>query len=191
MNKSELRKMIREEVRRAIHDEISDVVDEQIYTVLPGFIKEALGSVVQKATRNVAKRQPNQPSQPQRLVRESTGELPEDVKAKLRAKMGYGDVESMHAGVAEVPSTIAGVAMSGGLAEKEANYGQANTRDYAISPDGGAVITEGAPAGAAAAVETAPAFAHMPNFLKNAVNKAKEVYDQAEARDNWRPGMRK
>lgn len=190
MNRVELRKMIREEVNRVIHDELPDIVDEQIYTILPSFIKEALGSVVQKAARK-ASRQPNsQPPAGRRLVSEAaTEELPEELKAKLRATMGYGDLDTMKAGEAKVPSTIAGVAMEGGLLQKETNYGQASTRDYTVTPDGGALITEGS--SMPTAVETTPALGHMPDFLKNAVQKAKDVYDSAQKRNNWRPGMRK
>ena len=97
----------------------------------------------------------------------------------------------MAAGVAEVPDTIAGVSMSGGLVEKEASHGQAGIRDYVVVPDGGAVIREDAISPAPTAVETAPAFNQMPDFLVNAVSKAKKVYDDAERKDNWRPGMRK
>ncbi len=184
MTKSELRKMIREEVRRVMTDELQDIVDEQIYTILPGFIKEALGSVVQKASRQAPKQAPRQPNRP--IMQEATGNLPEHEKRKMAAAMGYGDlVAPAHA---PTPQVVAGVPMAGGLLEQETSYGQAETRDYTVGPEGGAVMQPGMGPVQGAAVETAPAFNAMPEFLINAVSKAKQVYEQAEVRNNWRPG---
>jgi len=187
MDKSGLRKLIREEVQR------------ELYAVLPGLIKEALASVVAK----VAPRKRGQPpvrrpvqevhTAGHAVVFEEDREFDEAARAKLAAALGYGDgprlteprVNPVRAPVMEV----AGVPVSGGLRAHEQAAGLGHMADLSYEKD-----DEFSVRGPDAVDESAltPAGPEVPLALVKALgSQAKKVLDEAVARKNWRPGMKK
>jgi hypothetical protein len=171
MDKTELRKMIREEIRREFNQ------------VLPKLIRESIGNVLAKemkrgrpGARKVRKVDPSQ-----------LRKLDEAVdRPRLAAMMGYGDIGQD----ANSPAVneIAGVPMEGGgLAAKEGAAGQAHLRDYtaesaafadSVVPDE-ASFEGGVDAGGA-----------VPMALVEALGaKAKKTLDKTANKANWRPGM--
>ncbi len=174
MDKTELRKMIREEIRREFNQ------------VLPKLIRESIGNVLAKemkrgrpGAKRVRKRDPSQ-----------LRELNEAVdRPRLAAMMGYGDM-TPGATSEEVPETvneIAGVPVAGGIAAREAASGQAHLRDYdaespafadSVVPDE-ASFDGGVDGGAAVPME----------LVKALGASAKKTLDATNNKANWRPGM--
>jgi len=172
MNRRELKQMIREEVRT------------EILRALPTLIGEALNEAISKQAKPVARRAPRR-----RVVKE--GKKPPIDRSQLTALLGYGEMQSPRPTTAPVP-TVAGVPVDGGLAAMEAAAGMAHFND--------APITENYEEGVEDAYS--PQFSGMPGGVDGGADvpmdivaalgaKAKKTLDEADARSNWRPGMKK
>ncbi len=185
MTKDELRNLVNKEVKRELKN-VRQIIREEVrmefYDALPELINEALGNIIQKSiSKKPAK------TAPVILMKEATGELPDSEKIKLRDMLGYGKPPVVQSAPVPVTQEVAGVPVDGGLLDKEMAHGVAHMRDYTAP-------TTQIPMGdqmADAEAVAAPAFNAMPEFLLNAVSKAKKVLDEADAKANWRPGLRR
>lgn len=173
MDKTELRKMIREEIKREFNQ------------VLPQLIRESIGNVLAKEMNRArpAGRRTN------RRAPSNTGKTfkPAD-RMKLTELMGYGDMQPGASKASPELLKIAGVPMEAGLEAKELSMGQAHLRDYTAesaeyvestiedeSQFVGGVIDGGG---------------SVPMELVAALgNNAKKTLDATNRKDNWRPGM--
>lgn len=174
MDKTELRKMIREEVRREFNQ------------VLPKLIRESIGNVLaeeMKRSRTTARK--TSESAPSK-----SGKLNEAVdRSRMAELIGYGDMKP-GANSEEVPSIlneVAGIPMTGGLAAKEAENGQTHLRDYT---DESAVFAESVVPDQESFVGGVDGGAAVPLDIVAALgSKGKKVLDATNQKANWRPGM--
>lgn len=170
MDKTELRKIIREEVRREFNQ------------VLPKLIRESIGNVLakeMKRSRTTARKTSGSaPSKP--------GKLNEAVdRSRMAELIGYGDMKP-GANSIETP-TVAGVPMTGGLAAKEAESGQSHLRDYT---DESAVLAESVVPDQESFVGGVDGGGGVPLDIVAALgSKGKKVFDATNQKANWRPGM--
>lgn len=172
MDKSELRKMIREEIKREFNQ------------VLPQLIRESIGSVLTKEMKRVRPvgRKTN------RRAPSKTGKSPESIdRTKLTALMGYGDMRPGASVASPELLEIAGVPMEGGLEAKEVAVGQGHLRDYdAESP----VFAESAVPDESEFGTVVSSGGAVPMELVAALGaKGKKILDATTKKDNWRPGM--
>ena len=188
MNRKELRQLIREEVRM------------EVLRAIPELIGEALNEVIASKSKPKGGQRRRK-----KVVKENKKPAAEKVfdRSKLTALLGYGDLESPRAKSAPTPQTVAGVPMAGGLMAKESMAGMAHFRDYAdaapsdespeISMDAEMVTEEYDPQFSAlpALPGGVDGGAEVPADIVAALGKrGKKVLDEAEARTNWRPGMK-
>ena len=182
MNSKELRQMIREEVRT------------EVLRALPGLIGEALNEVIATLPKPKSgqKRSAQVVKENKVVARGKTFD-----RSKLTALLGYGDLETPVRRSAPTPTvkTIAGVPMESGLAAYEQSMGVAHFRDYDIpSPGGPGEIGE-------IAEEYTPQFSRLPGGVDGGAEvpasivsalgkRGKQVLDKAQAKSNWRPGMK-
>ena len=173
MDKTELRKMIREEVRREFNQ------------VLPKLIRESIGDVIAKEMKRArpSARKTN------RRAASNTGKTYEPAdRMRLTELMGYGDVASGAPVASAEVHEIAGVPMEGGLEAKEVSVGQGHLRDYNAES---AEYTD-------STVQDESEFiggvidggGSVPMELVKALGEsAKQTLSKADNKSNWRPGM--
>ena len=173
MDKTELRKMIREEIRREFNQ------------VLPKLIRESIGTVLAKEM----KRTIPSAKKTNRRVTSNTGKTyrPED-RMRLTEIMGYGDVASGAPMASAEVHQIAGVPMEGGLESKEAAVGQSHLRDYnneSVEYVESTVQDESEFAGG-----IVDGGGSVPMELVKALGEsAKKTLSATSNKSNWRPGM--
>jgi hypothetical protein len=173
MNKTELRKVIREEVKREFNQ------------VLPKLIREAIGSVLAKEMRRsqaAAEEAPGvAPSNPDKLNEEID-------RPRLAALMGYGDMRPGARSMETPPvSEVAGVPIVEGLAAKEASAGQAHLRDYNAES---AVFADSVVPDEAQFVGGVDGGGSVPPDIVAALgDRGKKILDATNNKSNWRPGM--
>jgi len=175
MDKTELRKMIREEIRREFNQ------------VLPKLIRESIGTVLAKEMKRA---RPNA-RKTNRHVTSNTGKTYEPAdRMRLTELMGYGEVASGAPVASAEVHQIAGipVPMEGGLEAKEVSVGQGHLRDYTAesaeyvestvhdeSEFAGGIVDGGG---------------QVPMELVKALGEsAKKTLASASNKSNWRPGM--
>lgn len=197
MNKSELRKMVREEIKK------------ELYSILPQLLKETVNSIMLKEVRK-AKKGLSKRGKVQEGVRIRKEGPPLD-KMKLTAMIGYGDMrpgtKKFVSLPGEKPLKIGGVQMDGGLLARETEMGVAHMRDYTINPPVGPEAPADPANVEAGEIEEAyqPQFANLPvqpggvdggaevpaAVVAALGKKSKEVLKEADFRANWRPGMKR
>lgn len=174
MDKSELRKMIREEIKREFNQ------------VLPQLIRESIGSVLAKEMKRVkpAGRKTN------RRVPSNTGKSFEPAdRMRLTELMGYGDMRPGASVASPELMEIVGVPMEGGLAAKEVSVGQGHLRDYVPDQpmEESAVPSEVDESQFAGELHGPGS---VPMELVAALgNHSKKILDATNKKSNWRPGM--
>lgn len=189
MNKRDLRKMIQEEVRN------------ELYKILPKLIKESIGGIMAKEVKR-ARRSRKAPGRARPAESVNTGKRTGSPdRSKLTEMMGYGDMRTARPGAMPIPGfEIGGVKMDGGLMAKEIATGTAHMRDYDSPP-----VAESADPSDLGEIEEAyePQFmGHLPggvdggadvppSIIAGLTKKSKSVLDEATAKKNWRPGMKR
>lgn len=171
MDKTELRKMIREEIKREFNQ------------ILPQLIRESIGSVLAKemkrfrpTTRSTNRRAPS-----------NTGKSPELIdRTKLTDLMGYGDMRPGATIASSELLEIVGVPMEGGLEAKEVLVGQGHLRDYNAES---AVFADSVVEGDDQVVGVHGPGDVPPNLVAALGDHSKKVLDATKKKDNWRPGM--
>lgn len=186
MNKSDLRKMVREEVKN------------ELYKILPKLIKESIGGIMAREAKR-ARRSRKAPTRACRDKSVNTGKRTGSPdQGRLTEMMGYGDMRTANPGSMPVPGfNVAGVKMDGGLMAKEVATGTAHMRDYdapenpgtPVDSPGSGEIEEAYNPQLPAGVDGG---ASVPvNIIAALTKKSKVVLDEATAKKNWRPGMKR
>jgi hypothetical protein len=196
MNKSELRKMVREEIKT------------ELYKILPQLLKETIGSIMAKEVKR-AKRRAAKPGALREGVRTGKTAQPMDRK-KLAALIGYGDMRPGARGEVvidgDATQMIAGVPMQGGLLAKETEMGVAHMRDYNVNPIA-APADPPVMAGEVGEAEEAyePQFANLPPqpggvdggadvpmaVVAALGKRSADVLKETNFKAHWRPGMKR
>lgn len=194
MNKTDLRKMVREEIRREFNQILPELIRESIGTVLAKEMRRA------KATARPAARRPMP----------NTGKRTEPLdRTKLAEMIGYGGMSPNGESAPTPPAkTIAGVPMAGGLSDHERSAGVFHMRDYensmnvppgapqptqpALPPDAGQIEEAYEPQFMSALPGGVDGGAEVPAALVAALGKkSQKVLQEATYKTNWRPGMKR
>ncbi len=175
MDKTELRKMIREEIRREFNQVLPKLIRESIGTVLAKEMKRARPSA-----RKTNRRAPS-----------NTGKTYEPAdRMRLTELMGYGEVASGGPVASAEVHQIAGVSMEGGLESKEVAMGQGHLRDYNAESSEYADSTIQDESQFAGGVVDGGGSVPM-ELVKALGESAKKTLAAADNKSNWRPGMPK
>lgn len=189
MNKSDLRKMVREEVRN------------ELYKILPELIKESIGGIMASEAKR-HRRSRKAPGRARMDESVNTGKRKGSPdRSRLTEMMGYGDMRTARPGALPIPGfEIGGVKMDGGLMARETATGTAHMRDYDSPPVGESATPSdlgeieepyepqfmgGLPGGVDGGADV------PPNLIAALTEKSKVVLDEASAKKNWRPGMKR
>jgi hypothetical protein len=167
MTKKELKLMIREVAR------------EEVYRVLPELLKEAVTETLTEMVQRkpVEKKKKNSGISKRSILEEigyigyGLAEDHDDDDDTLRFDSRDLNHVAQHAGVP--------VPMNGGLRAYETEMGQSSYS--AVDPELGDMGVAPAP--------SIPG-GDMPDFLLNAIGKAKSIVDRADQMKNYRPGMK-
>lgn len=191
MNKNDLRKMVREEVRN------------ELYKILPKLIKESIGGIMAKEVKR-ARRPRKAPGRPHLNESVNTGKRTGSPdRSKLTEMMGYGNMRTARPGALPIPGfDVGGVKMDGGLMARETATGTAHMRDYDSSMAAPGETPDPSDLGEIEEVYEPQFMGHLPggvdggapvpsNIIAALTEKSKTVLDEASAKKNWRPGMKR